>query len=142
MSVLCEINETEEIRIGKFIGGLREDFRQKLKILQILTFETTCSIALVYEKYAKKKPNTTYRTSQTKTNASTSTLTATRTDITKQKPMSKVLTHVKDVVCFKCHGTGHYKNECSNGSAFTATEWAEINERTGPRAMLVHKDAH
>lgn len=45
-------------------------------------------------------------------------------------------------MCFKCHGTGHYKNEGPNSRAFTAIEWTEINERTGPRAMLVHKNGH
>ena len=34
---------------------------------------------------------------------------------------------MKDVVCFKCHGHGHYKNECPNASAFAQREWVEIN---------------
>ena len=46
----------------------------------------------------------------------------TRTEVTKPNPKNKVLTPVKDVVCFKCHSTSHYKNECPNGRAFIATE--------------------
>ena len=45
---------------------------------------------------------------------------------------------MKDVMCFKCHGHGHYRNECPNARAFTNVEWTEIFSRDrGPRAMLV-----
>ena len=55
MSTLCDVNEPEEMRVGKFIGGLREDLREKLEVTQHLTFETACSSALTYENYSKKK---------------------------------------------------------------------------------------
>lgn len=44
---------------------------------------------------------------------------------------------LKDVICFKCHGHGHYKNECPTARAFTQREWSEIHSRTCQRAMLV-----
>ena len=48
---------------------------------------------------------------------------------------------MKDVMCFKCHGHGHYRNECPNARAFTNVEWTEIHSRERePRAMLVAKD--
>ena len=53
--VLCDINEPKEMRIGKFIGGLREDLREKLEVMQHLTFDTACNSALTYEKYSKKR---------------------------------------------------------------------------------------
>ena len=34
----------------------------------------------------------------------------------------------KNVVCFKCHGHGHYKNECPNSRAFTIQEWREFKK--------------
>lgn len=37
LSVLCEASETEEMRVGKVMGGLREDFRRKLELTQNLT---------------------------------------------------------------------------------------------------------
>ena len=33
LSVLCDVNEPEEMKIGKFIGGLREDLREKLEVM-------------------------------------------------------------------------------------------------------------
>ena len=32
LSVLCDINDPEELRVGRFIAGLRENIRQKLMI--------------------------------------------------------------------------------------------------------------
>ena len=45
-------------------------------------------------------------------------------------PMSKI-------VCFKCHGHGHYKNECPNARVFTAQEWRDIKADTREKVMLV-----
>ena len=43
LSVLCDVNELEEMRVRKLIGGLREDLGEKLEVMQHLTFETACS---------------------------------------------------------------------------------------------------
>lgn len=55
LSVLCDTNESEEMLVGKFVGGLREDLRKKLEIMPNLTFSLACSSALTLEKYSKKK---------------------------------------------------------------------------------------
>ena len=41
------------------------------------------------------------------------------------------------IVCFKCHGHGHYKNECPNARVFTAQEWKDIKADTREKVMLV-----
>ena len=66
------MNEAEEMRIGKFIGGLREELREKMEILQNLTFEVACSSALIFEKYARKKSPTIFKPTQVKSNTITS----------------------------------------------------------------------
>ena len=43
-------------------------------------------------------------------------------------------------MCFKCHGHGHYKNDCPNPRAFTIQEWTEIHEDTKPKVMLVSRN--
>ena len=58
LSFVCDTNETEEMKIGNFIGGLREDLRRKLELTPNLTFSLACSNALTLEKYSKKKPST------------------------------------------------------------------------------------
>ena len=55
---MCETNETEEMKIRKFIGGIREDLRRKLELTPNLTFSLACNNALTLEKYSKKKPST------------------------------------------------------------------------------------
>ncbi|XP_057544861.1 uncharacterized protein LOC130824016 [Amaranthus tricolor] len=140
------------MKIGKFIGGLREDLREKLEVMQHLTLDTAFSSALTYEKYAKKrntcaqprestfpKLNTVGNTANmgvgtSSTSKSTNTTVPNRTKDRINVPM-------KDVMCFKCHGHGHYRNECPNARAFTNIEWTKIHSREkGLRAMLVTKD--
>ena len=57
LPIVCDTNETEEMKVGKFIGGLTEDLRRKLELTPNLTFSLACSNALTLEKYSKKKPS-------------------------------------------------------------------------------------
>lgn len=43
------------MKIGRFLGGLREDIRIKLEVVQNLTYEGACNSDLVYERHAKNK---------------------------------------------------------------------------------------
>ena len=52
---MCEIDEPEELRIDSFLGGLREDLREKVEVIQNLTYEGACNSALIFEKSAKRK---------------------------------------------------------------------------------------
>lgn len=59
--MLCEVNETEEMIVGKFLAGLREDIRKKLILTPKLTIPLACNPALSLEKFAsKKKPSNNY----------------------------------------------------------------------------------
>ena len=50
LTVLCDVNESEELRVRKFIAGLREDIRRKLLLTPNLTVHTTGSFAIDLEK--------------------------------------------------------------------------------------------
>ena len=50
-----DINEPEEMKMGRFLGGLKEEIREKLEPAQNLTYKRACRSALVYEKYAKNR---------------------------------------------------------------------------------------
>ena len=141
------------MKIGKFIGGLRDDLRERLEVMQHLSFDTTCNSALTYEKYSKKK--STYAQPVRPTSPKISTLSNNVGNIdlgtsiinkntntaTPSRPRDKSNVPMKDIVCFKCHGHGHIKRECPNARAFTNMEWTEINERERrPRVMLVAKN--
>ena len=142
LSVLCDVNEPEEMKVGKFIGGLREDLRKKLEVMQHLTLDTACDSALTYEKYSKRKTTCAQPFEPALPKLSTA---GPGTGIHNRNPhtaaSNKSNVPMKDVMCFKCHSHGHYRNECPNARAFTNIEWTEIHSRErGPRAMLVAKD--
>lgn len=54
-SVQCDVQESEEMRVGKFLAGLTEDLREKIELIPNLTVTLTCNHALTLEKYSKKK---------------------------------------------------------------------------------------
>ncbi|XP_057526384.1 uncharacterized protein LOC130805617 [Amaranthus tricolor] len=153
LAVLCDINEPEEMKVGKFIEGLREDLREKLEIIPHLTFDIACNSALTYEKYSRKK-NTyaqPYRSVSSKTNTTSSSLgnigigtnriNNSANTTTPSRPRDQPNVPMKDIVCFKCHGHGHIKRDCPNIRDFTNIEWTEINDRERrPRAILVARD--
>lgn len=141
LAVLCDVNEPKEMKIGRFLGGLRDEFREKLEHIQNLTCDGACNSALIYEKHARSKAQQGlrgFRPLASKSNL-VSSVRNTKTDPS-PSIKAKNTTTSKDVICFKCHGHGHYKSECPNARAFTQREWSEINSRIGPRAMLVSMD--
>ncbi|XP_057543321.1 uncharacterized protein LOC130821549 [Amaranthus tricolor] len=151
LSVVCDTNETEEMKVGKFIGGLREDLRKKLELIPNLTFGLACSNALTLEKYSKKKSSmgSTYNRpvrSYNPKNVATPTPTVTQTNAPDRIPPLTNITKdknpkdLKGVVCFKFHGHGHIKSECPNVRAFTVQEWTEIKDLGRPRAMMVSRN--
>lgn len=56
LAVLCDINEPEEMKIGRFLGGLREELREKLEPIQKLTYDGACNSAVTYESMRKPDP--------------------------------------------------------------------------------------
>ena len=65
---------------------------------------------------------------------------STKYQTTTNPPKDKVNKDMKGVVCFKCHGHGHFKSECPNVKAFTLQKWTEIKEISGAKAMLISKN--
>ena len=52
---LCGIDEPAEMKVGRFLSGLREDLKDKIEVMQNLTYEGACISALTSEKSAKRK---------------------------------------------------------------------------------------
>lgn len=137
LAVLCDINEPEEMKIGRFLGGLRDELRERLEPMQNLTYDGACNSALIYEKHDRNRTSQGFRGSRmlvTRTMPNNNPR-GSKPLNNKPQPRDKNTALTKDVVCFKCHGHGHYKNECPNVRAFTQREWW-----VGPRAMLVFMD--
>ena len=113
LSVLCDINEPEEIKVGKFIGGLREDLRENLEVMQHLSLDTACDSALTYEKYAKKRTTsaqplepTPHKPSTVGSAAREGPATGLHNRNTHTVASNKTNVPMKDVMCFNCHGHG------------------------------------
>ena len=144
------VNDDEELRVGKFISGLREEIRRKIIYTPDLTLHSAINRAIEIEKNMSKKKttgSTPYgRTTRTYTPKSPSINMVPRRDIPsssqKAPPRDTMRTEVppKEIVCFKCNGRGHYKRDCPNARAFTMREWEEIRQDTRPKKILVAKN--
>ena len=141
LSVLCDIRESEDMRVGKFLGGLREDLRLKLTTVPHLTVALAGEQALLLEQYSKKRVTQTTGQSMTRSiqpmNARNVSNTGSSCKTNTSEPKGKSVTPIKDVVCFKCHGHGHFKVNFPNNRAFTVVEWEEIRSRDRPKTILV-----
>ena len=139
------------MRVGKFIGELREDLRRKIELTPNLTYSLACSNALTLKKYSKKKTNTgntytrPYRNTKLRNAINHSHIVNQATTLEKNPTLTIKLRErntkdLKGVVCFKCHGHGHIKSECPNARAFTLVEWTKIREEGKQRTMLVRRN--
>lgn len=150
LTVLCDVDVTKEISVGKFIAGLEQEIRRKLIFTPDLTIHSAGHLALeVEENILRKKshPSNAY-TKTTKTyNPRTST---TPSMPRKEAPISTLKNpHTrtnapardpKDVVCFKYNGRGHYRADCPNARVVTIQEWEQIKQDNRPKVILVSRN--
>lgn len=150
LTVLCDVDVTDEMSVGKFIAGFREDIRRRLTLIPDLTIHSAGNRATEIEKNISSKKTTSNpnynRNNRPYNPRSTYTLPTPRKttpsvpqkeDTYKPNAPPK---DPKDIVCFKCNGRGHYKANCPNARAFTMTEWNEIRLDTRTKVILVLKN--
>ncbi|XP_057532797.1 uncharacterized protein LOC130810672 [Amaranthus tricolor] len=141
---LCDLHEPEEIKVGKLIAGLREEFRERLMNTPDLTLQLATSIAMEIERQ-HKAANPQMRNNRTYTPRNTSAVTMPRKELPPSgpkptTPRTESNTKPQDIICFKCNGRGHYKRDCPNARAFTMKEWTDIRQNTNPKRLLVLKN--
>ncbi|XP_056688899.1 uncharacterized protein [Spinacia oleracea] len=54
LSIVCDIEEMEEQKLGRFLGGLNEDVREKVEVYPYLTFDEACKVAIKIDSQKKK----------------------------------------------------------------------------------------
>ena len=146
--VLCDPHETEKMRVGTFIAGLREEIWDRLMTTPDLTVHLASLHAIEIERQVNKSANSQVRNTRTYAPRNTSSLTAPRREIQSTGPRASTTrtetnTNLKDIECFKCNGRGHYKRDCPNARAFTMREWNDIRQNTNPtHPILVMRMAH
>ena len=55
LTVLCDTNEMEDLRVSRFITGLKEDIREKMLFNPQLTVHATGNLAIEIEKSHQRK---------------------------------------------------------------------------------------
>ena len=119
--MVCNVNDDEELRVGKFLAGLREEIRGKMINTPHLTIHTAGLMAIDIEKHMSKTATSYSRATRVYTPKNTNTTTAPKRDAQPDLPKPSTVRMVapsKDVVCFKCNGRGHYKKDFPNARAF------------------------
>ncbi|KAK9705281.1 hypothetical protein RND81_07G044700 [Saponaria officinalis] len=129
MSIICDLEEKQELRTARFIRGLDPNLAQRVEIQSYSNFDDACRLALKFEKQDKSKRtyNRDYgRSSSTSSKpvATTSSSKETRKEDPKDKGRNTVV-EVKEARlrrCFKCQGYGHIASECPQKRALTIQE--------------------
>ena len=80
LTVMCNVQDDEELRVGKFLAGLREDIRSKMINTPHLIIHTAGLMAIVIEKHMGKAATSYNRTTKTYAPRSTNTTTTPKRD--------------------------------------------------------------
>ncbi|XP_074299028.1 uncharacterized protein LOC141630038 [Silene latifolia] len=132
MSIVCDLEEKEELRVARFIKGLTPAISTKVEIQNYDGFSDVCRLALKFEKHDKARKPYTYSKGQSSgTNSYSRPAPSKAKETPKEEPKDKG----KGVAepkgsslrrCFKCQGYGHIANECPQKRALTAQELCDM----------------
>ena len=127
LAIVCEIEESEELKMGRFLARLDKKILQKVEVYPNLTFDEACKLAIKLDNQRKKKKVTSsaydpkFRkptfhkdpSSFPKPNPSKENPNYPKRNIPFEKDKDKAVNSsrgIGDIVCYKCFGGGHYKN--------------------------------
>ncbi|XP_024013092.1 uncharacterized protein LOC112087299 [Eutrema salsugineum] len=142
----AEITEDSEATMSRFLGGLNREIEDRLEMQQYEEIEEMLHKAILIEQQLKRRhlAKTNYEISiPTKANYSkeekpsyqrdNKTVLNPKSDVKPPVVIQDIRSNTKatttrsrDVRCFKCHGRGHYANECSNKRLIVLLDSGEI----------------
>ena len=57
--IVCEIEESEKLKMGRFLAGLDKEILEKVEVYPNLTFDEACKLAIKHDNKRKKMKVTT-----------------------------------------------------------------------------------
>ncbi|XP_048619950.1 uncharacterized protein LOC125590429 [Brassica napus] len=132
----ADLEEDVEATMARFQGGLNRDIQDRLELQEYEDMDELLHKAILIEQQKKRKSST--RSSYTpaskpayskedkpgdKSKEGSSSVETKRDD--KGKGLS-TSTKTRNIKCFKCHGFGHYANECTNKKVMTILANGEV----------------
>ncbi|XP_074302919.1 uncharacterized protein LOC141637254 [Silene latifolia] len=133
LSIVCDLEEKEELRTVRFIRGLNSSLAQRVGIQNYDGFNDVCRLALKFEKQDKgKKSYARDYSRNSRTYSKPAASTTSSKDVRKEDPKYKgkgTMVEIKDASlrrCFKCQGYGHIGNECPQKQALTIQELVNL----------------
>ncbi|XP_074304739.1 uncharacterized protein LOC141639529 [Silene latifolia] len=133
LSIVCDLEEKEELRTTRFIRGLNPTLQQRVEIQNYDGFDDFFKLALKFEKQDKGKKSYSRdyskgSNSYSKPTGTTSSSKETRKEDPKDKGKGTAV-ETKDARlrrCFKCQGYGHIANECPQKRALTIQKLVDL----------------
>ncbi|XP_024009459.1 uncharacterized protein LOC112084542 [Eutrema salsugineum] len=146
LMLLAEITEDGEATMSRFLGGLNREIQDRLEMQQYEEIEEMLHKAILIEQqlkrrypvktsygvgiptkanYPKEEKPSYQRDNKTAMNPKSDAKPPVITQDHKSKPEATTI-RSRDVRCFKCHGRGHYANECSNKRVIVLLDSGEI----------------
>ncbi|XP_074303635.1 uncharacterized protein LOC141638106 [Silene latifolia] len=115
MSIVCDLEEKEELRVARFVKGLTPALAKRVEIHNYEGFNDVCRLALKFEKHDKaQKPHAYSKGASSYSMPATSESKDIKAEDVKDKGKS-VIVESKSASsrrCFKCQGYGHIASEC------------------------------
>ncbi|XP_021767609.1 uncharacterized protein LOC110731999 [Chenopodium quinoa] len=129
LSIVCEITENEELKMGRFVAGLVQELQDKLEGYTNLTFAEACKFVIKFDsKRKKKKPIVTPQAARRPTFPVKDGSSFVKANDPPKKDKKDF--KMSDIVCYKCGGRGHFKKDCPNSRALTIQEVKLIAKQT------------
>ncbi|KAK6933370.1 Zinc finger, CCHC-type [Dillenia turbinata] len=135
----CDVVEPEEQTIARYLGGLKEEIGNIVRLQPYYLFNDVRKLAVIVEKQQKVALKSGFKSAQRGSSyKGSSSSPSPRHNASKSSSSSKTFANSTDgkesrysntnsrKKCFKCQGYGHIAAECPNRKAFTIVE--EIEE--------------
>ena len=121
------IDEDSEATMARFQAGLNRDIQDKLELQEYVDiFELLHKAILVEQQQKRRSNNKGSYGSNFRSSKEDKVFVKPKDEAKKDDKGKAPATRARDVKCFKCHGFGHYANECTNKKVMILLDSGEM----------------